>query len=136
MSEQVDTNSKEQGNNNDDETPQNSLKNFEIIEKIGFGSFGKVYKVKDKNTGIIYAAKISKDVIKSDEQENINLEREVSIISGLIHPAIIEFICYSPVDFENKPMPVIITEYAENETLEHMIKLERESRAHERWNNT
>lgn len=36
------------------------LNKFELLEKIGSGSFGDVYKAKEKRTGKIYAAKISK----------------------------------------------------------------------------
>ena len=36
----------------------NSLKDFEILKKIGEGAFGKVYKVKRKSDGHYYAIKI------------------------------------------------------------------------------
>lgn len=36
----------------------NSLKDFEIQKKIGEGAFGKVYRVRRKSDGNIYAVKI------------------------------------------------------------------------------
>lgn len=68
--------------------------------QISTGSFGKVYKVKHKKTGEIYAAKISQQAF---EESNNN------IISKLNHPAILKFICFSPLNFKRKPKPVIIT---------------------------
>ena len=39
------------------------LRNFEKKEKIGFGTFGKVYKIQEKLTGQLFAAKITKKII-------------------------------------------------------------------------
>lgn len=35
------------------------LKHYELLNLIGFGSYSKVYKVRKKSTGNIFAAKIS-----------------------------------------------------------------------------
>lgn len=123
-----------------DETTPSFLKNFELLDQIGQGAFGKVYKVKDKTNGNIYAAKISKLSRSNNNQQEADtqlyLKREVNLLANLNHPSILKFICYSPVNFKNKPKPVIITEYAENHALSDLIKMERESRALDDWNNT
>lgn len=41
-----------------------SLNDFVILEEIGKGSFGKVYKVMKRDTGIVYAMKkLSKEFL-------------------------------------------------------------------------
>lgn len=46
-----------------------NLKNFVVQELIGRGSFGKVYKVIEKKTNQIYAAKVSLKKIDDDSSE-------------------------------------------------------------------
>ena len=101
-----------------------NLNDFILQEKVGFGSFGKVFKVKEKKTKKIFAAKISIDELteSSNELKN-NISREINIISKLHHPSILEFIGYSPINFKKKMKPVIITEYASNNTLEKLIEI-------------
>ena len=37
--------------------PAELTSKYEVMRKIGSGSFGSVYQVKDKKTGVVYAAK-------------------------------------------------------------------------------
>ena len=37
--------------------PEELTSKYEAVEKIGTGSFGAVYKVRDRTTGTVYAAK-------------------------------------------------------------------------------
>ena len=111
------------------------LNRYEVLELIGKGSFGEVYKVKEKKTDQIFAAKIQKAML--DDKEIIRgLIREVNIISKLNHPSIVKFIGFSPIDFGNDPRPVIITEYITNGTLTEQILLERRGVASDKWNDT
>lgn len=113
------------------------LNDFILENKIGSGKFGKVYKVKLKRTGQIYAAKISIEIIDEDSQEDLlNLIREVDIISKLNHPLVLKFIYFSPINFKKKNKPVIITEYASKGTLEDLISKERKSKTNEYLNDT
>ena len=94
------------------------LDNFIKIEKIGKGSFGEVLKVKDKQTGEIYAAKIGfKSLEEETKDAKINLAREVNLLSQLNHPSILKFIGYSPYNFDKKNKPIIITEYSSTGSL-------------------
>lgn len=108
-----------------------------LQDKIGSGSFGQVFKVKDKNSGVVYAAKISHRPLEdSSDQEIRNLSREISILSKLNHPAIMKFIGFSSENFQHDPCPVIITELVSNGTLLDVINLERKSMGLPEWNDT
>lgn len=83
------------------------------------------------------AAKVSiYEMDRCTEDNILNLSREIYIISSLNHPSILRFIGYSPVNFKNKPKPVIITEYAPNNSLEQIIELERKGISNYDWNDT
>lgn len=90
-----------------------ALSDFIRQDKIGSGSFGKVYKVKDIKTGKIMAAKIFiEEIIKNSRKQLQDIKREVNILSKFSHPSILKFIFYSPYDFKQKLRPVIVTEFA------------------------
>lgn len=87
-------------------------------------NFGIVYKVKEKNTGNIYAAKISLiDTDSEDDRALLNLKREISILSKINHPSIIKFIVYSPIDFDQNDRSTIIPDFYSNSSLDKYIYL-------------
>lgn len=108
---------------------------FEKREKISSGSFGEVFKIIDKKTGEIYAAKISHITI-NDPKSIILIVREVNINAGINHPSVIKFIGYSPNDFNHESKPVIVTQYFKNGSLLDIINLERQSRSVDGWDDT
>ena len=116
------------------------LNRFIILEEIGEGGYGIVYKVKDRSTGEIYAAKISRihddERRESDETLEAYVTREVNNLAGIIHTCIVKFIGYSPIDFDGQPNPVIVTEYMQNQSLAHILDEERHSTALKEWNMT
>lgn len=66
-----------------------SLEDFDIINILGKGAFGKVYLTRKKDSGKLYAIKtIRKDVvIETDQIEAINLERDVLLNAD--HPFLV-----------------------------------------------
>ena len=69
--------------------------NYCIIDKLGKGSFGSVYKVKHKITGEIRAMKIIKNPLDS-ESKNLDNKflKEISVLKELEHPNIIKIFEY------------------------------------------
>lgn len=64
------------------------LRDFEQLEKIGKGSFAKVYKVRRRADGQIYALKkVELGKMKAKERENAL--NEIRILSSVRHPNII-----------------------------------------------
>ena len=109
------------------------LSKFTKQKKIGKGSFGQVYKVIEKGTENIFAAKVSLVKITEDKKMFLNLKREVSILSQLNHPSVLKFIGYSPVDFNQQSYPIIMTEYSPNGSLQDVIERSRRSNTPETW---
>lgn len=95
-------------------------KDYEIITKIGSGSFGTVFKIKNKNTGQIFAAKVN----HKPEISIKNSEREIDILIKTQHPTIIELIGYSEKDFENNNYLTIIMKYMAKGSLSKLIDQE------------
>ena len=63
------------------------LDNYDVIKQLGKGGYGKVYEVKNKKSGAIYACKhLSKLSIKNLEK----FEREINILINTDHPNIIK----------------------------------------------
>ena len=106
------------------------LSRFQIMNLIGKGMFGEVYKIKEKGTGNIFAAKISlSEANYKDGNKSLllNLSREVNNMSKLNYPSIAKFIGFSLYDFDGNPKSVIITEYVPKGSLKEQIKQEKKA---------
>lgn len=113
------------------------LNDFEKIGiPIGSGAFGTVFKVRNKKTNEIFAAKEFKEFRSDDETEIRNISREINIIIKLSHPSILKFVGYSPNDFNNNPKPVLVTEFAENNSLYSILELESGGLSPDGWDDT
>ena len=112
------------------------LRDFEEMEIIGQGSFAKVYKIRNKRTGNEYAAKYLTKIREFSKKEYIILSREVNFISQFNHPTIVKFIGFSPVDFGNKPNPVLIIELSNNRSLNNVLELLNKKEEIQEWDDT
>ncbi|XP_014051286.1 serine/threonine-protein kinase 36 isoform X4 [Salmo salar] len=83
---------------------------YHVLEMIGEGSFGRVYKGRKKFSGQVVALKFIPKVGRS-EKELRNLKREIDIMRGLQHPNIVLLLD----SFETEREVVVVTEYAEGE---------------------
>jgi serine/threonine protein kinase len=64
------------------------ISHFEIIEKIGEGGMGAVYKARDLDLDRLVALKFLKHVPLADEKESARFEREAKAAASLDHPNI------------------------------------------------
>ena len=64
-----------------------SLDSYQKIELIGKGSYGAVYKVKNKTTNIIRAMKV---ISKNFQKDNNEIMREINILKNLDHPNVMK----------------------------------------------
>ncbi|XP_055839411.1 myosin light chain kinase, smooth muscle-like isoform X1 [Episyrphus balteatus] len=77
---------------------------FEIIEELGKGRFGVVYKVQEKDTSQILAAKVIKCIKSIDRQK---VKEEISIMQSLQHPKLLQL----AASFESPREIVMVMEY-------------------------
>ena len=89
---------------------------------VGKGTFGKVFQVKHKKTGKIYAMKcIRKDVVlENDQMDSLKLEKE--ILYNIEHP----FIVGMDYVFENNERIFFLMDFIEGgELFRHLVKVRR-----------
>ncbi|KAM7446259.1 Serine/threonine-protein kinase 36 [Porites harrisoni] len=86
------------------------MERYHILELIGEGSFGKVYKGRKKYSGQVVALKFIPKVGRS-EKELKNLQREIDIMRNLEHENIIKLLD----SFATPKEVCVVTEYAEGE---------------------
>ena len=87
-----------------------AMENYIVLEHIGEGSFGKVYKARRKNTGFTVAMKFITKHGKS-EKDIRNLRQEIGILRKLNHENIILMFDAFETDREF----CVVTEYAQGE---------------------
>ena len=86
---------------------------YHILELVGEGSFGKVYKARRKFTGAITAMKFIAKHGKT-EKDIKSLRQEIEILRGLKHENIIAMVD----SFETKAEFCVVTEFAQGELFE------------------
>ncbi|KAL7230228.1 hypothetical protein ACSBR2_008690 [Camellia fascicularis] len=89
------------------------VENYHVIELVGEGSFGKVYKGRRKYTGQTVAMKFILKHGKS-EKDIHNLRQEIEILRKLKHENIIEMLD----SFESQQEFCVVTEFAQGELFE------------------
>ncbi|XP_066467725.1 serine/threonine-protein kinase 36 isoform X2 [Tiliqua scincoides] len=86
------------------------MERYHVLEMIGEGSFGRVYKGRRKYNAQVVALKFIPKVGRS-QKELKNLQREIEIMRGLHHPNIVQMLD----SFETDKEVVVVTDYAEGE---------------------
>ena len=63
---------------------------FEALYLVGQGAFGKVFQVRKKDTGVLYAMKVMKKevVIAKEQMEYTKQERD--ILTSITHPYVVK----------------------------------------------
>ena len=107
------------------QTIQTSLSDFEILKKIGKGSFGSVYLVKRKKDSKIYALKsvILSNLPKNQQESSVN---EVRILASVHHQNVIS---YKEAFWDDNTSSLnIVMEYADDGDLYTKIKKMKEEK--------
>ena len=90
---------------------------YEILEKLGQGGMGEVYKAKDIKLGRPVAVKVLRKELAANTDRLKRFEQEARAASALDHPNIVTV--FDIVEFEN--MHFIVMQYIEGRTLRELI---------------
>ena len=104
-----------------------SMNNFDVLEKLGEGSYSTVYKVLRKTDNTLYAAKKVKfnSLNSRDKQNALN---EIRILASISHPNVVG---YKEVFIDDASSSLcLIMEYASKGDLLQMINIHKKNGTH------
>ncbi len=90
-----------------------ALSHYRILEKLGSGGMGVVYRARDENLGRYVAIKVLPDVFAGDPDRLARFSREAKLLAAINHPNIAAI--HGLEEFSGRP--VLIMELVEGETL-------------------
>src|SRR5262245_47897693 len=91
---------------------------YDLIEKIGDGGMGSVYKARHRTTGAVVAIKIVTQAVASDPTLLRRFERESRVARSLDHPHIVRGLDFGV----HQSTPYLVMEFVDGESLGDRIE--------------
>jgi serine/threonine protein kinase len=101
-----------------------TLGHYRVLEKLGAGGMGDVYKARDTRLDRLVAIKLLPADVSGDSDRRARFEREALAIASLVHPHICtlyDFGTHSPTG-TGPPTLFLVMEYLEGETLAECLQ--------------
>lgn len=105
-------------------TPKNLSARYELGEIIGFGGMSEVHKARDLRLNRDVAIKVLRADLARDPTFYLRFKREAQNAAALNHPAIVAVYDTGEAELENGPLPYIVMEYVDGETLRDIVRNE------------
>lgn len=96
-------------------------KRYEILEKIGTGGMGNVYKAHDRRLDRIVAIKILKLEYNDDSNFIRKFKRESLAAASISHPNIVSIFDVGSETIDDDVVHYIVMEYIDGKTLKELI---------------
>lgn len=98
--------------------PGQMLKHYRLLDKLGQGGMGQVYKAEDTKLGRTVAVKLLSEDVTQNEKARLRLLQEARSASVLNHPNIVTIYAID----DTNGFDFIVMEYVEGETLRAIIE--------------
>ena len=95
--------------------------NFKVLYLAGTGTFARVYRAVERETGRVVAVKVLRKRFRDDGVMTEQFLREGQIVSGLRHPNVVPIYEVS----SNPNAPYLVMEFVEGRNLREMVKIRK-----------
>jgi eukaryotic-like serine/threonine-protein kinase len=103
-------------------TPRLLSERYELGETLGYGGMSEVHRGLDTRLGRDVAVKVLRADLARDPQFQMRFRREAQNAAALNHPAIVAVYDTGEVQSEFGPLPYIVMEYVDGQTLRDIVK--------------
>ncbi|AOW93887.1 serine/threonine protein kinase [Rhodococcus sp. WMMA185] len=105
-------------------TPHNLSARYELGEILGFGGMSEVHLARDVRLSRDVAIKVLRADLARDPTFYLRFRREAQNAAALNHPAIVAVYDTGEAETDAGPLPYIVMEYVEGETLRDIVRNE------------
>ncbi len=103
-------------------TPRLLSERYELGGTLGYGGMSEVHRGLDTRLGRDVAVKVLRADLARDPQFQMRFRREAQNAAALNHPAIVAVYDTGEVQSETGPLPYIVMEYVDGQTLREIVK--------------
>src|SRR4051812_417168 len=103
-------------------TPRLLSDRYELGDTLGYGGMAEVHAGRDTRLGREVAVKVLRADLARDPQFQLRFRREAQNAAALNHPAIVAVYDTGEVDGDAGPLPYIVMEYVDGQTLREIVK--------------